>query len=143
LVQVTGIVQEVFEQTQIAATSVTVFGTASLPLPVTIIFPIDPVDLEAFEGMRVEVGNTMTITEMFNLDRFNEIKLYAGDRPYQYTQLNEPDVAGLASAHSTQERLREWAIRSVSWQESCTMPSVSGVFTVLWTERMFSHAVTQ
>jgi predicted extracellular nuclease len=96
LVRVTGAVQENLGQTQIAATSVTVLGTAPLPTPAAINFPIDPVELEAFEGMRVQVSNTMTITEMFNLDRFNEIKLYAGDRPYQYTQLNTPDVDGFA-----------------------------------------------
>lgn len=66
-------------------------------------------NLEAFEGMLVTVPETLTITEQFNLDRFNEIKLFAtegfeqagpdgttitGERPFTYTQYNDPDVAG-------------------------------------------------
>lgn len=31
---------------------------------------------------------------MFNLDRFNEITLVAGERPFQFTHDNAPDVAG-------------------------------------------------
>ena len=32
-------------------------------------------DLEAYEGMLVSFPETLTITEQFNLDRFNEIRL--------------------------------------------------------------------
>lgn len=55
-------------------------------------------DLEAYEGMLVTFDQTLTITEQFQLDRFNEIKLVAGERPYQYTQLNAPDPAGFMQA---------------------------------------------
>lgn len=50
-------------------------------------------DLEAFEGMLVNFPESLQITEQFQLDRFNEIKLIAGERPMQFTQLNVPDVA--------------------------------------------------
>jgi predicted extracellular nuclease len=65
-------------------------------------------NLEALEGMLVTIPQTLTVTEQFNLDRFNEIKLFAaesnqlagaidesiGNRPYQFTQTNNPDPAG-------------------------------------------------
>ncbi len=54
-------------------------------------------DLEAYEGMLVGFSDTLTITEMFQLDRFNEIKLTEGDRPQQFTQDNAPDAAGFAA----------------------------------------------
>lgn len=108
LVRVTGTVSESFGQTQITPTSVSVIGTAALlPTPATITFPVNAIliggdyepDLEAYEGMRVKVSNQMSIIEMFNLDRYNEIKMYAAaaGRPYQYTQLNTPDAAGYAA----------------------------------------------
>src|SRR5262249_36903455 len=34
------------------------------------------------------------ISEQFNLDRFNEIRLVEGDRPVQFTQEHAPSVAG-------------------------------------------------
>ncbi|GAB3288305.1 ExeM/NucH family extracellular endonuclease [Parahaliea aestuarii] len=52
-------------------------------------------DLEAWEGMLVRINGDLTVTEQYQLDRFNEIRLVAGERPYQFTQLSSPDVAGL------------------------------------------------
>lgn len=112
LVTVTGVVQEDFGLTRIAASSVTVTQVAAVAdvstLAVDITLPGSDVsraqdgdfqpDLEAYEGMLVRIPQTLTITEQFNLDRFNEIKLYAGetpgDRPAQFTHENAPDVAG-------------------------------------------------
>ncbi|GJD95951.1 ExeM/NucH family extracellular endonuclease [Methylobacterium iners] len=68
-------------------------------------------DLEAYEGMLVTIPQTLTVTEQFNLDRFGEIELYAGEgdglagaidetagnRPYSYTQTNDPSAAGYAA----------------------------------------------
>ena len=48
-------------------------------------------DLEAYEGMLAVFPQELTITEQFQLDRFNEIKLVAGERPAQFTQHNSPD----------------------------------------------------
>lgn len=50
-------------------------------------------DLESYEGMLVRISEDLQITEQFQLDRFNEIKLVAGDRPRQFTQDNTPDAA--------------------------------------------------
>ncbi|WP_045826950.1 ExeM/NucH family extracellular endonuclease [Teredinibacter turnerae] len=52
-------------------------------------------DLEAFEGMLVEFANTLTVSEQYQLDRFNEIRLYAGPRPRAFSQNNPPDAAAL------------------------------------------------
>jgi hypothetical protein len=109
LVQITGTVNEYFGETQIdTVTNISVISTGNaLPTAANITLPttgstlsqagIPQPDLEAFEGMLVSFPETLTITEMFNLDRFNEIKLAQGDRPIQFTQNNDPDVAGFAA----------------------------------------------
>lgn len=105
-VTVTGVVTEYFGETQLGnITSVTVnaSGTtmptaASLSLPSvgTVVDGNGKLvpDLEAYEGMLVEFPQTLTITEMFQLDRFNEIKLSEGGQLEQFTQNNAPDVDG-------------------------------------------------
>eukprot|EP00977_Amphora_coffeiformis_P022953 scaffold11998_cov174-Amphora_coffeaeformis.AAC.5 len=105
LVQVTGFVSERFGQTQISADSVTVLESdQTLPELVSITLLDAPnrtvtlndndqyqPDLEAYEGMRVSFPETLQIIEMFQLDRFNEIKLVAGPRPFSFTQTNMPN----------------------------------------------------
>ena len=109
LVQVTGTVDESFGETQIdTVTNVTVVSSGNtLPTAASISLPagatttnqdgdLQP-DIEAFEGMLVNFTDTLTIAEMFQLDRFNEIKLSQGERPEQFTQNNAPDTAGYAA----------------------------------------------
>lgn len=107
LVRVSGTVDQYFGETQLSSvTSVEVLAADQLALvsPATIILPeSDTVtlsqnnkyqpDLEAYEGMLVTFAQTLVINEQFQLDRFNEIKLVAGERPYQFTQLKTPDPA--------------------------------------------------
>jgi len=50
-------------------------------------------DLEAYEGMLVRLSDTVKITEQYQLDRFNEVRVAAGERPTQFTQLHSPDAA--------------------------------------------------
>ena len=107
-VRVTGTVDEFFGETQIdTITDITVVSSGNvLPTAASIALPSAAVttsqdgdfqpDLEAYEGMRVTFSDQLTITEMFQLDRFNEIKLSQGDRLEQFTQNNLPDVAGFA-----------------------------------------------
>jgi len=109
LVQITGTVNEYFGETQIESlTNITIISSdKALPTAANITLPtatttlsqggVPQADLEAFEGMLVHFPATLTITEMFNLDRFNEIKLVQGDRPLQFTQNNDPDVAGFTA----------------------------------------------
>lgn len=50
-------------------------------------------NLEAYEGMLVSLADTVHITEQYQLDRFNDIRVAAGERPVQFSQLNTPDAA--------------------------------------------------
>ncbi len=105
-VQVTGVVDEFSGETQISnVTNVTVVSSGnSLPGVTQITLPTASsntspsggfeADLEAYEGMLVSFPQELVITELAQLDRFNEIELVAGDRPQQFTQFNEPDAAG-------------------------------------------------
>jgi hypothetical protein len=82
LVQVTGPVREVFNQTQIGNTSDNVSvtiqdGTAPIT-PITIALPVTTTtDLERYEGLLVQFQQTLTVTENFNLARFGEVLLSA------------------------------------------------------------------
>lgn len=105
LVEITGTVGEFFGQTQITATTVAVLETDQLvPSAVAVEFPTANVmlnvngnyvaNLEAYEGMLVSVAQDMTVSEMFNLDRFGQYNVTADGRPVQFTQDHAPDVAG-------------------------------------------------
>ena len=116
-VRVTATVGEFFGQTQLNAKAIEVIEGDAVAdvntLAVDIDLPAAAVtknqngafqpDLEAYEGMLVRFPETLTISEQFNLDRFNEIKLAAGERPVTFTHENEPDVAGYAE-HSRDRR---------------------------------------
>lgn len=105
-VQVTGTVTQYFGETQLTDISAVVVVESGLLGAVTVAdisLPANAVstaqdgsfqpDLEAYEGMLVRFPGILQVTEQYQLDRFNEIKLVAGERPYQFTQLNSPDVA--------------------------------------------------
>ncbi|WP_414521180.1 ExeM/NucH family extracellular endonuclease, partial [Umezakia ovalisporum] len=89
-------------------TNVTVLSENNLlPSASTLSFPLMSVDdLEAFEGMRVNIPQTLTVTEHFQLGRFGQIVLSADGnsnqpgtdgRLEQYTQFNAPSVTGYSS----------------------------------------------
>jgi predicted extracellular nuclease len=100
LVQVTGVVGEYKGQTQITAKSITISSSGNpLPPKSTITFPKSSIQLEAFEGMHVVISDTMTITDMYNLARYGEIRLFAKDRTFSYTQSNLPGNATGYAAH--------------------------------------------
>ncbi|AFL75629.1 ExeM/NucH family extracellular endonuclease [Thiocystis violascens] len=121
-VQVTGIVTEYFGETQLQASGVTLIGSGNpLPTAAAIDLPSAAVstaqggdfqpDLEAYEGMLVSFSETLTITEMFQLDRFNEIKLSAEGRLEQFTQSNAPDAAGY------QQHLQDIGARTIVYDD--------------------------
>lgn len=119
-VRVTGTVQEYFGQTRIGAVSAVTVVSSGNDLPSTAAITLGggvsrdqsggwQANLEAFEGMLVTLPATLTITEQYQLDRFNEIVLFdtngfeqagpagttlVGERPFQFTQFNDPDAAG-------------------------------------------------
>ena len=103
VVEVKGTVTEYFGETQINASSVRVAGAGVLaPFPVNL--PINGAttnsdgdliaDLEHLEGMLVKFTDTLTVTNLRNLERFGSVTLSEGGRLYQFTNNNSPDVEG-------------------------------------------------
>ena len=54
----------------------------------------DAATFEDVEGMRTTISTTLAVSEYFNQARFGEIVLAAEERPYQFTQTDEPSVDG-------------------------------------------------
>jgi uncharacterized protein len=108
-VEVTGVVDEYFGETQLkTVSSITVLSSGNdLPSAAKIVLPTPGItasqggkvqpDLEQFEGMLVTFPQLLTVTEQFQLDRFNEIKLVEGQRPFSFTQTSLPNVTGYSS----------------------------------------------
>jgi len=98
-VEVSGTVVEFFGQTEISnGPNVTVLSRGNpLPTPASLSLPLSDSDREAFEGMLVQLPQTLSVAEHFNLDRFGEIRLSQGGVPEQFTQSNAPDVTGFAA----------------------------------------------
>ena len=114
VVEVSGTVKEYFGETQLEATSARVVGFGSItPLPInlpasTLVTNEDGdliADLERYEGMLVTFSDTLTVTELRNLERFGEIGLAEGGRLYQFTNDNAPDADGYR-AHREQNARR-------------------------------------
>jgi len=92
-VEVRGIVQEYFGETQVSATSVNITGSG-------VIEPADirlPVEFEVYEGMLVRFPEPLAITDLRSVERFGELTLSQGGRLFQFTNGNPPDVAGYAA----------------------------------------------
>ncbi len=107
IVTVDGTAGERFGQTQVTASSVTVTGTGAVPTPVLVSFPVSSLDdLEAVEGMLIQITQTMTVTELRNLDPFGELLLSAEGRQFQFSQLNVPDVTANQAFLDNQVRNR-------------------------------------
>lgn len=125
VVQVTGTVAEFFGETQIAASAVTVTGAADVPAPAPISFPAASTfanadgeliaDLEHVEGMLVTPSEPLFVTELFNYDRFGELRASQGDRLFQFTNDNAPDVAGFAN------HLQDIASRTLTIDDGLTV----------------------
>jgi predicted extracellular nuclease len=117
LVRVTGSVGEFGGLTQISAQNIVKCGTASLPAPTSVNFPLPngQSDLEVYEGMVVQIPDTLYVTEHFQLGRFGEV-VVSSDGPGnqsatdgrldQYTQFNLPSVAGNATYQTSLARRR-------------------------------------
>ncbi|WP_041797936.1 ExeM/NucH family extracellular endonuclease [Rhodopseudomonas palustris] len=124
-VRVTGSISEYFGLTELTASSISIVqaGAVSDINSMATVIDLPSVgttlsqdgdyqpDLEAYEGMLVTIPETLTITEQYNLDRFNEIKLVAGDRPEQFTQENAPDAAAY------QAYLAELGARTITYDD--------------------------
>lgn len=94
MVQVEGMVKEFFGETQVEADAVTVIGSGSIQ-PTTVTLPAG--DLERYEGMLLAFPQTLTVSQLRNVERFGEMLLSAGGRQYAFTNFNAPGVQGYAS----------------------------------------------
>ena len=102
-VSVEGMVSEYFGETQITAAQVTIIGSGKID-PVNVILPAAALktnsdgsliaDLERFEGMLIRLPQALTVTSLYNLERYGEVGLAQGGRPYQFTNQSVPDIAG-------------------------------------------------
>ena len=136
VVRVEGTVSEFFNQTQIGnVTKVEVLqaGTEeSLALVNNAMVDLSSItdvtlsqsgfyqpELEAYEGMLITITNELQIVEQFQLDRFNEIRLAAGERLVQFTQTNLPDVDGY------QAHLKEIGARTITYDDGLSVQTTS------------------
>jgi predicted extracellular nuclease/Ca2+-binding RTX toxin-like protein len=130
-VRVTGTVSEFNGSTQITATGVTILQADAVADISTMAATVDlsaataiqragtvansttsfHSNLEAYEGMLVEFSDTLRVTEQFDLDRFVEVRLAAGDMPVNFTHENEPNVAGNAA------NLADIAARTIYYED--------------------------
>jgi uncharacterized protein len=97
-VRVRGEVDEFFGMTQL--TNVTALlecstGNTVAPTPITLA-TANQAEYEPYEGMLVTFPQTLSISEYFNFDRFNEIVLTDG-RQFQPTAVFDPDSAEAAA----------------------------------------------
>lgn len=76
-------------------------------------------ELEAYEGMLITWVDEAMVTEQFQLDRFNEIRMAAGNRPTQFTQRNAPD------AQHYQAWLKDIGGRSLVYDDGLNEQNVS------------------
>ena len=106
IVRVTGTVQEHFGETQVAANTVAVLGTSTVEatpinLPAAHVFSNSDgrlvADLERYEGMLIRFAQTLTVSELWQMERFGEVTLAQGGRLYQFTNRYAPDVTGYAA----------------------------------------------
>ncbi|HTE74301.1 MAG TPA: Ig-like domain-containing protein, partial [Actinomycetes bacterium] len=122
VVQVTGGVREFTgsangvgsSQTQISdRVTVLACGTASVPAPATVVFPLDAVsDLERVEGMRATFPQDLVISEYFNFARFNETVV--GLPPNGRDRFDSPTAVQDPSTAGTQALLADYAKRRIT-----------------------------
>ena len=99
-VRVAGKAMEFFGMSQIRAQTISVRSSDNpLPsaTPVRLPTRFGTADARAFEhleGMLVRFDQALVLGEFYHLARFGQLRLFAGDRPYQFTQQALPSVKG-------------------------------------------------
>ena len=101
-VNVLGVVKEHFGETQVSARIVDVVGSGTIR-PADVSLPADATvtnsdgdllaDLERFEGMLIRVPQTLSVSDLRDLERFGAVGLSQGGRLFQFTNSNRPDAA--------------------------------------------------
>jgi hypothetical protein len=92
LVRVKGKVHEFNQLTQLKSLSGIQLCSSNNPITPTLITLPETTDgeLERYEGMLVQVANSMTVAQSYFLGRYGQLTLSAGDRLYQPTHLFAP-----------------------------------------------------
>ncbi|MCV6636598.1 ExeM/NucH family extracellular endonuclease [Candidatus Albibeggiatoa sp. nov. NOAA] len=138
-VQVTGRVNEYRGMTEISSTPTVniisknnILPTATridLPLNLspdqTLVMNDDDewvVDLERYEGMLVEFSDALTITELYQLDRYGEFVASADGRLTQFTQTNTPNATDYL------HHLFDIAARSITIDDGRLRQSVTPIY---------------
>jgi predicted extracellular nuclease len=93
VVTVRGKVAEFNGLTELTAPTVVTCGTAPLPAPAALALPSTTEQREALEGMLVAPASDLTVTEVYNLNRFGEVVLAAGGRLISPTEAADPGAA--------------------------------------------------
>ena len=97
LVRVTGTVSEYQNQTQISAASISVLSSGNTITPTDITLPFASVaDQEKYEGMLINVPQTLYVTETYLLGRFGQVTMSGTSRLYQPTNMVAPGAPALA-----------------------------------------------
>jgi predicted extracellular nuclease len=97
IVEVGGVVQEFYGETQLVADAVRVRGSDTVRTN-DIVFPVE--DFERYEGMLLRIREPMLIAGNHDLERFGTLTIAAGGRPYQFTNENRPDRRGYREAEA-------------------------------------------
>ena len=109
-VEITGTVNEHFDETQVKATAVRVVGSGIIQatevnLPASALTTNsdgdDIADLESYEGMLLRFPQQLRVSNLRFLERYGEVGLAQGDRPFQFTNSNASNAAAYR-AHKKQ-----------------------------------------
>jgi len=141
-VRVTGTVVEYFGLTEISALPAGVIVTEgttnhlSEVAPAHITLPIPAgTDINAYyearEGMLVQFDDDLTVSEYFQLFRYGQVVLVAGDRPRTFTEDNAPSVSGLA-AHLDGVARRQVILDDDRDGDEAPLSQASGQQAVYW-----------
>jgi 5'-nucleotidase len=104
VVTVTGTVKEYNGLTELDRVSVSFTGHNAAPAATTLPLPSTDAEREALEGMLVAPAEDLTVTEVYNLNRYGEIMLAQGGRLITPTETVEPGDEAKAAATANAAR---------------------------------------
>ena len=96
VVRVMGGITEYHNLTEMnSVTNLAICSTGATVTPTTVNLPVASLDdWENYEGMLIDIPETMTVTEIYLLGRYGEVLLAPSSQIYNFTHTNLPDVAG-------------------------------------------------
>ena len=103
-VTVSGTAAEFRGATQLTDVRYVTCGTAALPAAAPLVLPSSPAQREALEGMLVAPTEPLTVTELFALNTFGEVRLSQGGRLVTPTEAAETGAAAEAVAAGNDAR---------------------------------------